>query len=231
MGSRPDAPDCCTPAPDPRIARQFDDRYEGWTEDEGFPELVDVSAAILDLVRDATLRRPSVLELGCGTGGLGVALLEMGASRLTGVDLSPASIDLAQRRAADGGFGETARFEVGNAAATVGEPHDWVVMDRVICCYGDVDALLGRAIDLAGERIAISVPESRGWRGVVNRPLWMAEYWGWDRWHGGCHGYVHDLRRIERTLSAAGFERVASARRGLWWIAVYDRPTPERGAT
>src|ERR671921_803817 len=98
MGSPPD-PDCCRPT-DPRIARQFDDRYTGWTDEEGFPDLVDVSGTILDLVRDATLRRPTVLELGCGTGGLGVALLEMGASAVTGIDLSPASIDLAQRRVA-----------------------------------------------------------------------------------------------------------------------------------
>jgi len=163
VASRPD-PDCC-PSADPRIARQFDARYDDWTEDEGFPELVDVSGAILDLVRDAALRRPSVLELGCGTAALGVALLEMGAASLTGVDLSPASIDLARQRADAAGFAEAATFEVGNAVATTADPHDWVILDRVICCYGDAATLVERAISLAGERIAISVPESRGWRG------------------------------------------------------------------
>ena len=221
MASRPD-PDCCPPA-DPRIARQFDARYDGWTEDEGFPEIVDVSGAILDLVRDTALRRPSVLELGCGTAALGVALLEMGAASLTGVDLSPASIDLARQRADAAGFAEAAAFEVGNAVATTVDPHDWVILDRVICCYGDVETLVDRAISLAGERIAISVPESRGWRGLVNRPLWLAEF-AWDRWQGGCRGYVHDLRRIERWLDAAGFRSAGSDRVGLWHIGIYDRP-------
>src|SRR6187431_3578565 len=128
VASRPD-PDCCPPA-DPRIARQFDARYDGWTEDEGFPEIVDVSGAILDLLRDTALRRPSVLELGCGTAALGVALLEMGAASLTGVDLSPASIDLARQRADAAGFAEAATFEVGNAVATTVDPHDWVILDR-----------------------------------------------------------------------------------------------------
>ena len=221
MASRPD-PDCCTPA-DPRIARQFDARYEDWTPDEGFPELVDVSGAILDLMTDAPLRRPSVLDLGCGTGALGVALLEMGASRVTGIDLSPASIDLARRRADDAGFAESSAFIVGNAAEAKVTPHDWVVLDRAICCYGDVDGLVGRAMELAHERIAISVPESRGWRGLVNRPLWLAEF-AWDRWHGGCRGYVHDLRRIELRLAAAGFAPAGSDRIGLWHIGLYDRP-------
>jgi SAM-dependent methyltransferase len=223
VGSRRD-PDCCTPSVDPRIARQFDARYDGWTEEEGFPELVDVSGAILDLVRDTAVRRPSVLELGCGTAALGVAMLEMGASRLTGVDLSPASIDLARQRADAAGFSEATRFEVGNAAATAADPHDWVILDRVICCYGDVDALVGRAVSLAGERIALSVPDSRGWRGLVNRPLWLAEF-AWDRFQGGCRGYVHDLRRIERRLAAAGFAPSGSDRIGLWHIGIYDRPT------
>ena len=223
MGSRSEAPDCCPTPPDPRIARQFDARYDGWTPDEGYPELVDVSGAILDLVRDTPTRRPSVLDLGCGTAALGVALLEMGASRLTGIDLSPASIDLARQRAEAGGFGEAATFEAGNAAETEVGPHDWVVLDRVICCYGDVDGLVGRAINLARERIAIAVPESRGWRGLVNRPLWLAEF-AWDRWHGGCRGYVHDLRRIERRLAAAGFQPAGSDRLGLWHIGIYDRP-------
>ncbi len=215
--------DCCSAGADPRIARDFDARYEGWTPEEGFPELVDVSGAILDLLRDTALRRPSVIDLGCGTGALGVALLEMGAARLTGVDLSPASIDLARRRADDAGFGGVSAFEVGNGAETHAAPHDWVVLDRVICCYGDVDGLVGRAIDLAQERIAIAVPESRGWRGLVNRPLWFAEF-AWDRLQGGCRGYVHDLRRIERRLAAAGFVPAGSDRIGLWHIGIYDRP-------
>lgn len=214
--------DCCTPAPDPRIARQFDERAAGWTDGEDFPELVDVSGRLLDLLRDAPTRRPSVLELGCGTGGVSVSLLEMGAARATGIDLSVASVEVARRRAAAAGFAAEARFEVGNGAEAAADRHDWVVLDRVICCYDDVERLVGRAIDLAGERIGLSVPESRGWRGLVNRPMWAVEYL-WDRLHGGCRGYVHDLRRIERRLAAAGFRRAGMARAGLWYIGVYDR--------
>ena len=221
---RPDQPvaDCCAPA-DPRIARQFDERAAEWAETDELPDLVDVSARLLDLLRDAPRRRPTVLELGCGTGAVGVALLEMDAARFTGIDLSAASIELARRRAEAAGFGQAATFEVGNGADAELDSHDWVVMDRVICCFDDADRLVEQAVAHAGERIAITVPESRGWRGLVNRPLWMVEF-AWDRLRGGCRGYVHDLRRIERRLAEAGFEPAASARIGLWYIGVYDRP-------
>ena len=213
--------DCCAPA-DPRIARQFDAHAADWADVDEFPDLVDVSAAMLDLLRDAPTRRPTVLEFGCGTGAVSVALLEMGARQATGIDLSPASIEVANRRAEATGFADASTFEVGNAADAEAQPHDWVVMDRVICCFGDVDRLVARAIETAGERIAITVPESRGWRGLVNRPLWAIEF-AWDRLWGGCRGYVHDLRRIERSLAEAGFRPAASDRIGLWHIGVYDR--------
>lgn len=221
-GDQEIATGCCPPPTDARIARRFDKKVGDWTDAEAFPELVDVSAHLLDLLRDATLRRPSVLELGSGTGALSVALLEMGASRVTGVDLSPASVEVATRRATDAGYAEQATFEVGNAANAPLEPHDWVILDRVICCFGDVERLLGRAMGLAGERIAITLPESRGWRGLVNRPLWAAEN-VWDLLSGGCRGYVHDLRRIERRLATAGFRGGPSGRVGLWHIGIYDR--------
>jgi SAM-dependent methyltransferase len=208
---------------DPRIARRFDELAEAWAEADELPELVDVSARLLDLLRDAPARRPSVLELGCGSGGLGVAMLEMGAARVTGIDLSASSLRLAKARAAAAGFGDQATFIAGNAADAEAAAHDWVILDRVVCCYGDPDRLVERAAELATERIGLTAPESRGWRGWLNRPLWAAEN-AWDLIRGGCRGYVHDLRRLERCLAEAGFRPRATSRVGLWHVATYERP-------
>lgn len=217
-----DQADCCGPPADPRVARRFDRSWTDWDDAEGFPEIVDVSAGLLDRLRDATLERPSVLEIGCGTGGVSVALLEMGARSLKGVDLSAASVDLARRRAAHAGFAERASFEVGEGAAVRGEEHDWVVVDRVLCCDGNLDRMLEAVIGAARSRIAVSVPESRGWRGLINRPMWAAEN-VWDLLHQGCRGYVHDVRRIERRLASVGFRGISSGHVGLWHVGVYAR--------
>jgi magnesium-protoporphyrin O-methyltransferase len=212
---------CCAPA-DPRIARRFDAIASDWADADELPDMVGVSAGLLDLLRDTPTRRPTVLELGSGTGALGVALLEMGAERVTGIDLSAESVRVAARRADAAGFGARAAFRAGNAVESPVEPHDWVVLDRVICCFGDPARLVDRAIETAGERIALSAPDSRGWRGILNRPLWAAEN-VWDLWRGGCRGYVHDLRRVEGRLVRAGFVRTATRHVGLWQVARYDR--------
>ncbi len=217
-----DPADCCGTPADPRVARRFDRAWTDWDDADGFPQVVDVSGALLDRLRDATLLRPSVLEIGCGTGGVSVALLEMGARRVTGVDLSPTSVDLARRRAAAAGFEGQASFEVGQGASVQSEVHDWVVVDRVLCCDGHPDLMLDAVIGHARSRIALSVPESRGWRGLLNRPMWAAEN-VWDLMRGGCRGYVHDLRAIERRLASAGFRASATGRVGLWHVGIYDR--------
>jgi magnesium-protoporphyrin O-methyltransferase len=219
-------PGRCDPvgAVDPRIARRFDLRAGKWSDASSLPEMVDVSTGLLAALDDVATLHPTVLELGCGTGALSVTLLQRGAARTTGIDLSAASVRLAQRRADEAGVGERATFSQANAAAAAVEAHDWVILDRVICCFEDADALVAAAVRGAHQRVAISVPESRGWRGLLNRLIWGAKS-RWDEIHGGCRGYVHDLTRIEALLGAAGFHAVGSASThiGRWYIGVYRR--------
>ncbi len=214
--------DCCHTTPDPRVARRFDREWAEYDDAEGFPRIVDVSAGLLDQLRDATLERPTVFEIGSGTGGVSVALLEMGAASVRGVDLSAASVDVATRRAAAGGYADISGFRVGEGQSVADETADWVILDRVLCCDGRATAVLDAAIGIARRRIAFTVPESRGWRGLLNRPMWAAET-VWDLARGGCRGFVHDIRAFERSLDAAGFTLARSGRVGLWYVGVYDR--------
>ena len=89
---------------DPEIRRAWADRLRGW-----------LPAGAAD-----------VLDLGCGTGTLSLLAAEQG-HRVTGVDLSPAMIDLARAKLA----GRDAAFLVGDAATPpVGEQRYDVVLVR-----------------------------------------------------------------------------------------------------
>jgi len=164
-----------------------------------------------------------VLELGCGRGGLLVQLVQAGAMRATGVDLSPASIDAAGKRFEQAGLSERASLSVGDAARVPLEPHDWVILDRVICCYPDVERLVANTLPAARHLYAFTVPTSRGWRGVVARlDEWFEN--GWNQLRGQpCPGYVHDLDLIEKRLATAGFRPRHRDRQRLWHIAIYER--------
>jgi SAM-dependent methyltransferase len=216
-------PQGCACPTEARIARHFDAKVAERLAQGTDPGMVAVSESLSRALMTLDPTRRTVLELGCGRGGLLLRLIEAGATRATGVDLSPASIDAARDRFDQAQLADRVQLSVGDGARVPLEPHDWVILDRVMCCYADVDRLLANTIPAARHIYAFSVPTSRGWRGVVAR----LEGWfenAWDRLRGRpCPGYVHDLDLIEERLATAGFRLHHSDREGLWHLAVYER--------
>jgi magnesium-protoporphyrin O-methyltransferase len=213
---------CCAGPADPRIARHFDRRARESTAKGALPPLHDVSAHLLEAL-GAPEGNPSLLELGCGSGALTVDLLTHGARSADGIDLSPGSIETARRRAEKAGVADRAHFAVADGARTPLEPHDWVVLDRVLCCYRDVDALLESAATAAHRRVAFSIPVSWGWRGAIRRLMLRLEALSAPARGNPCPGFVHDVARIEERLTALGFRPTRRARAGSWYVAVFDR--------
>lgn len=64
-------------------------------------------------VQQAIASGGPVLELGCGTGRVALAVAEAGID-VVGVDISPRMVEVAQAKAAQRGLAERARFEVGD---------------------------------------------------------------------------------------------------------------------
>lgn len=217
------ATDCCAFDADPCIARHFDGEMLPHKEAGTFPPLASTSENLLDLLADVGDVRPTILELGSGSGGLSVELLRRGASRADGVDLSMGSVETARRRAEEAGVGDLATFELGDGSLVELEPHDWVVLDRVICCYEHIDRLLANAIGAARHRFVVAVPVSTGWRALITRGISFIENATNVLRGRPCPGYVHSVPMIELRLADAGFRRLRHARVGLWHTAVYER--------
>jgi SAM-dependent methyltransferase len=214
-------PECCPAAS--TIEQHFDRKTSiRLASGEAFG-LVDVSKRLRDALLPLDPAGSTILELGCGRGGLLLQLIQAGASRGTGIDLSGASIDVARRRFAAAGAAEAAELSVGDGARVTLTPHDWVILDRVMCCYPEIDRLLSNSVPAARRVYAFTVPESRGWRGVLSRVAgWLEDIWNSLR-GCPCPGYVHDVDSIERTLAQAGFRRAYSGRLRLWHIGVFER--------
>jgi ubiquinone/menaquinone biosynthesis C-methylase UbiE len=90
-------------------AARFDDEPDHGLRDPG------VRRAWVDLLREHLPAAPgAVLDAGCGTGSLSVALAELG-HQVTGIDLSPAMLTLAKKKAAASGV--SIRYALMDAAA------------------------------------------------------------------------------------------------------------------
>lgn len=205
------------------IARHFDAKTADRMAKGEDPGMVAVSERLLTALKGLDPAGRTVLELGCGRGALLFNLMQAGVVSADGVDLSAASIDVARGRFDRARASDRIHFSVGDAAHLPLQPHDWVILDRVMCCYPDIERLLANSLPAARQLYAFTVPTSRGWRGALARlDEWVENAWNTLR-RRPCPGYVHDLDLIEDRLSAAGFRLRLRDRQALWHIAVYER--------
>jgi magnesium-protoporphyrin O-methyltransferase len=206
----------------------FDAWVDHWEKQaERKDTVAGVTAPLLEALTEAGLQGRTVLDVGCGIGDLALATLARGATRAEGIDLSPRAIDEARRLAAERGLAERTRFDVGDGSTRELPKADVVVLNRVVCCYPDVDGLLERSLAAAGSVYAFTAPVSRGPAGVLNRvQTWFgnASYRMRKKKYAGFRTFVHDVGRIDELVRAAGFRPVRRERRRVVWdLAVYAR--------
>ena len=162
----------------------------------------------------------SVLEVGGGVGAIELELLAAGAERATDVELSGEYEEEALKLLAERGLSDRVERRVGDFVAEPVEPHDVVVMHRVVCCYPDVDALVGTAAASTRRRMVLTYPQERWYTragmGVIN--LFMRLI-GSD-----FRVFVHPVARISAAAREKGLELGERRRRGIFWeSAAYVR--------
>ncbi len=186
-----------------------------------------ITAVLLDALTEAGLDDRTILDVGCGVGDLAIETVRRGADRASGVELSAESIARARELADERGVGDRTSFEVGDGATMSLPRADVVVLNRVVCCYPDVEALLTNTLAVTGTVYAFTVPPSRGIPGLIAKVL-VAMSNAWyrlrDRKFRGFRTFVHDVDTIDERVRAAGFRPVRrELRRLAWELAIYAR--------
>jgi magnesium-protoporphyrin O-methyltransferase len=155
----------------------------------------------------------TVLEVGGGVGAIELELLAAGAERATDVELSGEYEAEAQKLLAERGLSDRVERRVGDFVVEPVEPHDVVVMHRVVCCYPDVDALVGVAAARAQRRLLLTYPQERPWTragiGVVNLFMRLT---GSD-----FRVFVHPVSRMTAAAAEHGLEPGEFPKRGVFW--------------
>ena len=156
----------------------------------------------------------TILEVGGGIGALQLELVDAGAAAATNIELSAGYEEAAAELAA----GRAVERRVGDFVEEDVPQHDIVLLHRVVCCYPDVDALVGAAAACARQRLALTYPQERRWIGwgfrLVNCWLRLSRC--------GFRTYQHPFACI---AAAAGDMRLEERRRRglIWESAVFVR--------
>lgn len=162
----------------------------------------------------------TVLEAGGGIGALGIELLEAGAERATNVELSPAYEGAAAELAREHGVEDRVERKLGDFVTEdeVGVA-DAVVMNRVVCCYPNYEALVGTAADRARRVLVFTFPREnvlvRAGFGIMN--LWL-RVTGTD-----FRGFVHPVNAMLEVAEERGLRPIAHHRGLFWQLAALER--------
>jgi magnesium-protoporphyrin O-methyltransferase len=205
------------------IADEFDGLACDFCDSYKESGLTKSSEILLEYLNEEGLAGKTILDLGCGAGSFSIEALKAGAAQCIGVDLSQEMIRNANELAAKSGLSEKAKFAVGDAAALQHPVSDAVVLDKVICCYPDVDALLKSAAESSSEMLGFVVPRDEG---IVKGPLRLGI---------GLFNlveklrrrkvpmYLHSLKKINGLLKAAGFVQKRKTGSRFWLVFLYTR--------
>jgi len=177
---------------------------------------------LIDALRDAGVAGASLIDIGGGVGAIHHTLLDAGAASAAQVDISPEYINAARDEAARRGHWNRVLFVHGDFVqlATQMPDADIVTLDRVICCYPDMPALVGGAADRARRVVGAVYPPDTWWMRIGVRAvnalmrLRRSEF----------RVYMHSPVDIDDVLQRRGLERVTRRRTILWEIAIYERP-------
>jgi 2-polyprenyl-3-methyl-5-hydroxy-6-metoxy-1,4-benzoquinol methylase len=202
---------CCNPIDYRRLfSRKYASRDARRYRQRG---LGTTSRALVELAGDVT--DATVLDVGGGIGAIELELLAAGAARATNVELSGGYEEAASALLSERGLSDRVDRRVADfvSEGDAVEAHDLVVLHRVVCCYPDVDALMGAAAEHARRRLVLTYPQEHlpmrlGLR-VIN--LWLRV--------SGCgfRTYVHPIARILGAAEAHGLRLERRERQSFLW--------------
>jgi magnesium-protoporphyrin O-methyltransferase len=163
----------------------------------------------------------TVLEIGGGIGAAQVELLRRGAERTVNVELSSGYEEAARELAREAGVDGRIERRLGDAVAEAPAlpEADAVLMNRVVCCYPDYEALLVVAAGHARRLLVFTFPRSgllaSFVAGVGNLAFRLAR--------NEFRAYAHPRAAMLAVAERQGFRLVHERRALVWQTAALER--------
>ncbi len=175
---------------------------------------------LLDALTSAGVAGTTLLDIGGGIGVIQHELHAAGVTEITGVDASRAYLALARQEAERRGYAD-ARYVYGDFVALADEiaAADIVTLDRVVCCYPDMQALMHSATAKARRFLGLVYPRDSWWTkaGVALLNLF-------PRLRGDAfRSFVHPTAAVEGVAAANGLRRIVHRESGIWQVVVFAR--------
>ena len=214
-------PSCCTSRSTEGTDKFFTKRSRKYLDRFRSKGLAREQRYLLEGITAAGDGSRSVLDIGCGVGGVHLTLLRQGAGKAVGIDISAGMIQFAGQLSKDLGLADRTSYVHGDfveMADTVPRC-DIVVLDKVVCCYENLDALLKKSLAKTGSVYALSFPRSHIFvRLIARSAMTLGKLFRWS-----FSPYWHDWERMAGIIRAGGFEEYYRKTTVLWTVCAFRR--------
>jgi predicted TPR repeat methyltransferase len=176
---------------------------------------------LTEAIKERGVEGLSLLDIGGGVGAVQYDLLGAGVQNVTGVDASAAYLSVAKSEAERQGYASSVSYRHGDFIDVAEEitPADIVTLDRVICCYPNMEKLVDLSAKRARRLYGLVYPRDVWW---IKIGLAVANFFLRMR-HNPFRGYIHHSEAVEAVLSNNGLKRLFFRRTMLWQVVVYCR--------
>jgi magnesium-protoporphyrin O-methyltransferase len=163
----------------------------------------------------------TLLDIGGGVGGVQHALLEQGALHATHVEASTAYVQAAQEEAIRREIDDRITFLQGDFVDLAEKipPADIVTLDRVVCCYDDMQALVSVSAEKAQKKYGLVFPRDL-W---LTRLLLPVANFFLSLTGTPFRIFIHRTEQVDQMVRKEGLEPDYYQKAGFWQILVYNR--------
>lgn len=167
----------------------------------------------------------SVLDLGCGAGGILLALQNSGVEEIHGIDASPEAIELLKKRFEKFGTLENTSFTVGDIIQFDPPTVDVVSSHSVICCHPNAIGMINKATEKNPKLVIITFPKDNFLTKSVifslNILLWIGGLF--NRSIRGRKSFVHSTKNVNATFEKNGYELVFTDTSSFSQTLIYEK--------
>lgn len=176
---------------------------------------------LLNFLKNEGVEGMTLLDIGGGVGVIQHELVKTGVSKVISVDASSAYLSTSQKEAKHlGHFNRIVYYHGDFVDLAPNIPiADIVSLDRVICCYPDMDNLVERSVTHAKNYYGIIYPKDAWWMKIGMSLINMFQKLRRNKFRV----FVHSRKKIHGIVQTNNFERCFSQNAGLWQVEIFKK--------
>ena len=176
---------------------------------------------LIEAIKAEGIEGKSLLDIGGGIGAIQHELLKAGVAGSVAVDASTACVQALQQEAQRQGHEERIRVHHGDFVdiADYVQQADIVTLDRVICCYHDLESLVRLSSERAAVLYGLVYPRAT-WPAMIAVVLFNL-YLRLRR--NPFRVFLHPRSTVDRMLRHSGFQQRFYKKNLLWQVVLYQR--------